>query len=226
MKRAGAIATYNSSLRDAQAAGTRQQILESVAALIERGEEPTYAAIAKQAAVQERTVYRHFPSKDELYEAFWWMVVDARLGSTGYDASDLGSLLRDVETTFRAFDGNVELVTAMLHSKHGLAIRLSTNDRRKAMFVRVVKNEIPSADAQTHERAAAITQLLYSGMAWHSMRAYWGMDSEESSACVAQALRAMFAELRRASGKRAARSPGVRANPRRSTAKKEVRSRT
>jgi len=199
MKRAAVVGTYHSALREAQAAGTRQQILEAVAVLIERGDEPTYASIAKEASVQERTVYRHFPSKDELYEAFWWMVVDARMGSTGYQASDLESLLRDVEITFRAFDRNVELVTAMLHSKQGLAIRLRMNEQRAAMFVRVVKNEIPSADAGTARRAAGITQLLYSGMAWHSMRAYWGMDAEESAACVAQALRAMFAELRRAS---------------------------
>jgi len=68
----------------------------------------------------------------------------------------------------------------------------------------VVKNEIPGADVETRHRAAAITQLLYSGMAWHSMRAYWGMDAEQSRACVEQALRAMFVELRRASGKNAA----------------------
>jgi len=202
MKRSGEAGTYNSSLRDAQAAATRQHILVSMALIIERGEEPTYAAIAKQADVQERTVYRHFASKDELYEAFWWMVVDARLGSTGYDASDLESLLRDVEATFRAFDRNVELVSAMLYSKHGLAIRLRMNDQRTAMFKRVVNSELPNAPAGTRRRAAAITQLLYSGMSWHSMRAYWGMDAEEATACVAQALRSMFVEIRRASGKR------------------------
>ena len=215
MKRAAAAAaTYNSALREAQAAGTREKILESVATIIERGEEPTYAAIAQQAAVQERTVYRHFPSKDELYEAFWWMVVDARLGRTGYDAADLESLLGDVAVTFQAFDRNIELVTEMLHSKHGLAMRLRMNARRTAMFDRVVKNEIPGADVETQRRAAAITQLLYSGMAWHSMRAYWGMDAEQARACVEQALRAMFVELRRASGKKATAKSKARSKQR------------
>jgi AcrR family transcriptional regulator len=196
--------SYESPLRDAQAKATSEQILAAVATLIESGTEPTYAAIAKQAGVQERTVYRHFPSKEELYEKFWWMVVDARLGRTGYDASTLDELLRDVKATFTAFDGSAALVTEMLHSRHGLAIRLRTNDRRTAMFQRVVQSELPDANAATRRRAAAVTQLLYSGMAWHTMRAYWDMDAKEAIESVEQALRGMFAGLRR--GRGAARS--------------------
>jgi AcrR family transcriptional regulator len=186
---------YESPLREAQAQATGEQILAAVATIIEAGMEPTYAAIAKQAGVQERTVYRHFPSKDDLYEKFWWMVVDARLGRTGYEASTLDELLCAVKATFTAFDGNAALVTEMLHSRYGLAMRLRTNDRRTAMFQRVVRNELPDADAKTRHRAASVTQLLYSGMAWHTMRAYWGMDANDASASVEQALRAMFAGL-------------------------------
>jgi AcrR family transcriptional regulator len=192
---------YQSPLRDAQAQATSDQILAAVAVLIEGGTEPTFAAIAMQAGVQERTVYRHFPSKEELYEKFWWAVVDARLGQTGYEASTLDELVRDVRATFLAFDGNAALVTEMLHSKHGLAMRLRTNDRRTAMFQRVVRSELPDADAETRRRAAGITQLLYSGMAWHTLRAYWDMAAEEAIASVEQALRAMFSGLRRGSGK-------------------------
>jgi AcrR family transcriptional regulator len=193
---------YQSPLRDAQQQATSEQILAAVAVLIESGTEPTYAAIAKQAGVYERTVYRHFPSKEELYEKFWWMVVDARLGRTGYEAKTLDELMRDVEATFSSFDRNVALVTEMLHSRHGLAMRLRTNDRRTAMFQRVVRSELPDADPKTRRRAAAITQLLYSGMAWHSMRAYWGMDAHEAVASAEQALRAMFAGLRRGAAPR------------------------
>lgn len=197
MKRAPA---YKSPLREAQAQATSQQILAAVAALIESGAEPTYAAIATQAGVQERTVYRHFPTKEELYEKFWWMVLDARLGHTGYEARTLEELMRDVEATFIGFERNAALVTEMLHSRHGLAIRLRTNDRRTAMFERVVRSELPDASAATRRRAAAVTQLMYSGMAWHTLRAYWGMDAREAVASVGQMLRAMFAGLRSGAG--------------------------
>jgi hypothetical protein len=75
-------------------------------------------------------------------------------------------------------------------------MRLRTNDRRTVMFQRVVRSELPEADASTRRRAAAVTQLLYSGLAWHSMRSYWDMDAKDAIASVEQALRAMFAGLR------------------------------
>ena len=70
------------------------------------------------------------------------------------------------------------------------------------MFLRVVRSELPDADAATRRRAAAITQLMYSGMAWHTMRAYWDMDAREAIASVGQGLRAMFAGLRSSSARK------------------------
>ena len=198
-KQPAASQAYHSPLRAAQMASTRRQILDAVAVLIERGEEPTYAAIAKAAGVQQRTVFRHFPTTDALHEAFWWDVLDARLGKTGYDASDLPALLRDVEATFQGFDRHPRLVLAMLRSVHGLQIRLRTNDRRVAMFERVARHELPHADVVTVRRAAAISQLLYSGTAWQNLREYWSMDASEAFLAVQQALTAMFEGLRRES---------------------------
>jgi AcrR family transcriptional regulator len=188
--------SYVSPLRAAQAAATRQQILDALGVLIERGEEPTFASIAREAGVQERTVYRHFPSKDELYEAFWWSVLDARLGRTGYDAASADDLQRDVDATFHGFEQHANLVIEMLHSKHGLEIRLRTNDRRRAMFERVARAELPDADEQTIRRAAAAAQVLYSGSAWHDLRDYWDMDADESAAAISLAIEALFAGLR------------------------------
>lgn len=190
-------ARYASPLRAAQTEGTKKRILEAVATIVERGEEPTYAAIAVEAGVQERTVYRHFPSKEELYEGFWWNVVDTRFGKTGYEASDLPTVLRDVEATFRGFDASPTLVAAMIFSKHGLAMRLRTNDRRTAMFERIAATELPDADAVTRRHAAAVTQLLYSGLAWHDLREYWGFGAGEAFEAVRTALSAMYAGLRR-----------------------------
>ena len=63
--------TYHSPLRAAQAAATTQRILEAVGAVLERGDEPTFAHVADAAGCQERTVYRHFPTKEDLAAAFW-----------------------------------------------------------------------------------------------------------------------------------------------------------
>src|SRR6185503_19008635 len=55
---------------------TREQILRAVGHQLEQGplEDLSFAEIARDAGVGERTVYRYFPTKESLLGAFWaWM---------------------------------------------------------------------------------------------------------------------------------------------------------
>ncbi|RPI05757.1 MAG: TetR/AcrR family transcriptional regulator, partial [Actinobacteria bacterium] len=54
---------YTSTLRERQVAQTRELILDAVTSLLgdRRADEVTTRAIAAEAGVSERTVYRHFP---------------------------------------------------------------------------------------------------------------------------------------------------------------------
>ena len=64
------------SLRDRQRAETREEILRAVGRQLEAGplEDLGFTEIAKEAGVGERTVYRHFPTKEALLGAFWaWL---------------------------------------------------------------------------------------------------------------------------------------------------------
>ena len=64
------------NLRDRQREETREQILRAVGHQLEQGplEDLSFAEIAKDAHVGERTVYRYFPTKEALLGAFWaWM---------------------------------------------------------------------------------------------------------------------------------------------------------
>lgn len=64
------------TLRDRQRAETREQIMRAVGRQMERGslEDLSFAEIAKDAGLGERTVYRYFPTKESLLGAFWaWM---------------------------------------------------------------------------------------------------------------------------------------------------------
>jgi glycosyltransferase involved in cell wall biosynthesis len=71
---------YAANLRDRQKAETRDLILAAVARKLESGplEDLSFAAIAAEANVGERTVYRHFPTKEALLGAFWaWLQAQA-----------------------------------------------------------------------------------------------------------------------------------------------------
>src|SRR5437868_14115680 len=68
------------NLRDRQREETREQILRAVGHQLEAGplEDLSFADIAKDARVGERTVYRYFPTKEALLGAFWaWMQAQA-----------------------------------------------------------------------------------------------------------------------------------------------------
>ena len=72
--------TLSSKSRDQRRAETREQILRAVAGQMERGdlEDLSFAEVARDAGLGERTVYRHFPTKEALLGAFWsWMQTEA-----------------------------------------------------------------------------------------------------------------------------------------------------
>ena len=64
------------NLRDRQREETREQILRAVGRQLETRslEDLSFAEIARDAGVGERTVYRHFPTKEALLGAFWAVV--------------------------------------------------------------------------------------------------------------------------------------------------------
>ena len=62
--------TYSSPKREAQAAATREQILDATIELLGRGVASlTIPAVARQAGVSTPTVYRYFPDKEALIDA-------------------------------------------------------------------------------------------------------------------------------------------------------------
>ena len=67
---------YVSQLRERQKAETHDQILRAVATRLESGalDDLSFAEVAAEAKVGERTVYRHFPTREALMGAFWdWL---------------------------------------------------------------------------------------------------------------------------------------------------------
>jgi len=199
MKRARAAVkrSYHSPLRDQQRSDTSERILEACSDLVAAGKELTFAAVARAAGVQERTVYRHFATKEDLEDAFWWSHEEHVSGPGTFDAQTLDELVANMKRSFAGFDANTAMVEAMLSSRQGMRLRLRGNDARRKMMLRCVDAAVPGLEARTLHRAAAAAQVLYSAPSWQMLRTFWGMDAVEASAVIEQALSALAEGLRR-----------------------------
>jgi len=198
---------YHSPLRAQQAAATRVRILEACAAIMEAGADVTYGAVAAQAGVQERTVYRHFPTKVELEAGLWGWILE-HLTHVDFEARSEDDLVAAVRRSFAGFDEGAPLITAMLHSRQGLDVRLGQQDARRAMFQGVVAAAVPGAPPVVRGELAAALQVLYSAPSWELLRTFWGLDAAAAASVVELAIRSLLAGARlRFPGASAGRAP-------------------
>jgi AcrR family transcriptional regulator len=185
---------YHSPLRESQAAATRERIVEACVALMQRGADLTYAAVAAGAGVQERTVYRHFPRKEDLEAALWYWILQ-HLTHADFAARDEEQLVAAMRESFAGFDAGAPLIQAMLHSPQGLAVRRGQQPMRRAMFEACVDSALPGAPPQVRDRAAAALQVLYSAASWEFLRDFWDMDAAEAADTIELGIRSLLAGL-------------------------------
>jgi len=168
------------SLREARAELVRERVLEGVAAVLAAGDDLTFAKVARAAEVPERTVYRHFPTREALLAAvFDW--ANRRIGFDGKAPADRGEIADLVQRAFPGFDEIAPVIRELLVAPEGLLARLSSKDERQAAAVALVEGEAPGLDPADTRRVAAAVQLLTAAATWQALRHYWDMDGDEAA---------------------------------------------
>src|SRR5690349_3625215 len=96
---------YDNSHRAAQAAQTRTAILDALVRVLARGvAELSVPAVAQEAGVSLRTVYRHFPNKRDLLHALEWHL-DARMDYSAQPyPTSFDGLADNIRQYYRALD--------------------------------------------------------------------------------------------------------------------------
>jgi AcrR family transcriptional regulator len=168
------------ALSEARSELVRGRVLEGVAALLERGEALTFAAVASAAGIPERTIYRYFPTREALLGALYeW--ANARVGTEGERPGDAEGFTRFVRQTFTGFDALAPVVRELLIAPEGRLARLAQNPERQRAALALVRHEAPRLDAPSARRLAAALQLLTAAASWQNFRDYWGMDGAEAA---------------------------------------------
>lgn len=197
-------------LMDARADLVRRRALEGAAAVLERGDALTFAAVASAAGVPERTLYRHFQTREALHLALYdW--VNERLAVDGERPTTAEAMARLVRRAFPGFDAVAPVIRELLAAPEGRLARLAANPDRQRAALGVVAHDAPGLPATKARQVAAILQLLTAASTWQALRDYWNMDGAEAAETVVLASELMLEGARAQSARvaPAARKPGA-----------------
>src|SRR3954454_1202309 len=190
----------STSLRGQHAAVTRTRILSAVAELLEEGdaEELTMPDVAAASGVSLRTIYRYYPTREELLEAAGRWIGDEVLKHPY--PRDLDEVADFFEAGARDFDERPGLVRAMAFSQLGRQVRGYRRRERLEALRRSLRAELPELDDGELRRAEAVLAYLHNILAYTTLREENGLSGDEIGKAIGWAIRTLVADLRKNDG--------------------------
>ncbi len=172
--------SYDSPVRRAQMAETRERILDAGSALVHEFESwdwrpLTFRAVAERAGVGERTVYRHFATEQALHEAVMQRLAEESgvvyEGLTIDEVSRIGAKVFASMATFAAPSWNDDEV----------GVFLAEDERRKAALVAAVEATTTGWSDEERTRAAAALDVLWTAPSYQRLVTGWKLGADEAA---------------------------------------------
>jgi AcrR family transcriptional regulator len=185
------------TLRDQQAAVARNRILHAVAELLELegAAELTMPQVANLSGVSLRTVYRYYPTREELLDAAGrW--IGGELLRQGYPTS-LDDVADSFERACTEFDERPGLVRAMATSQVGREARSSRRRERLDAIRQLLEQEVGALTERELRQAEAVLAYLHNMLAYTTLREEQHLSGGEIGEALGWAIRTLVADLRR-----------------------------
>lgn len=173
---------YDSPVRRAQAAGTRERIVAAGSELVHGFEswdwdQLTFRAVAAQAGVGERTVYRHFPTERLLHDAVMHRLHEE--AGVDYEAVTIDNL---AEVTTRVLTSMGQFPTAPTTSVPTDPVFEEVDARRRAALHRVVAEL--DLDDRSRGSIAALLDVLWNLPAFERLVRGWDLEPDRAAAAL------------------------------------------
>lgn len=184
------------SLREQHAVATRERILGAVADLLERGEaeELTMPGVAEASGVSLRTIYRYYPTREDLLEAAGRWIGDELLKHPY--PRDLDEIADLYQVGCRDFDERPGLVRALALSQLGQRVRGYRRSERREAIEEALRAELGGLSEKELRQAAAVLSYLHNMLAYTTLREESGLSGEEIGEAIGSAIRTLVADLR------------------------------
>ncbi len=185
-----------SSLQKKRATVTRDHILAAAySLLVEHPERPfAHEAVAREAGVGARTVYRYFPAQADLFEALWLRV--RRDSGTVFPTAE-AEIVPRIGVLYRAFEQNEKLIRAVMESPAGARVRARGAPEGRAGFDQSLRELTQHMSPAERRQVRAVFQGLHSGPFWQMLRDRGGLSGQEAIAAARWAAQALLDTLRR-----------------------------
>ena len=182
--------TYDSPLRRAQADLTRQLILETTLRLIVGGVEGvTMQLVAREAGVALRTVFRHFPTREDLLDAAWH-ALNAQLGEMP-DLAGIDDVTAFIPELFGRYAGIEDQIRAVMLGSAMQASRRRHGSVRARKMRQAIEGAMATGDERSRRMAASVAYILTIPIASILLKDNFGLTTDEASHAVAWAVRAL-----------------------------------
>lgn len=174
---------------------TRKLIMDAAHALLRAASvtELTVRAVAQQAGMSERTVFRYFPSRDALLDTVAAQLL-SEMALPGQPES-LEELLAAPAALYGAFEARADLTRAVLHTDLVDRVRaLQASSRWKAVAA-LLAQAAPGYGEEQRRIAVANICFHLTASSWHYYRFLFGFTVEEAVRCSETAVRQALAGL-------------------------------
>lgn len=181
---------YHSPLRSRQKEQTRDLILNAVDVILRRApvSEVTIAAVARQADITDRTIYRHFATREDLLNASWRRALRAFIRGQTQQVETLDQILELTRAAYENFDANEGIVRAIISAPEGVEVRKRPAEIRLEMLRKAYASLLAGIPDEQVKAVVMATHVLSSASSWSHLRDYCGLDGVEGGKVAALAI--------------------------------------
>jgi AcrR family transcriptional regulator len=188
--------TSGGTLRDQQTEFTKQLLLDAARKVIMETDPSEFSMqkVAEEAGVSHRTVYRYFPSRQALIDAFSDWAESSLQGRMSLDEL-LAQRPFDARPVFERFDLHAEYFQTSVRFSNW-DIRPSSQRIRDTRIREWFDGEFPDLDPYEADKAFAVIRHLLGIQTWAALRQRFGFQDGEVGEAVKWAIDELMNGLR------------------------------
>src|SRR4051812_11124299 len=204
--------SYSSAIRDAQVETTRALLFDTARTMLVEGglEALTLPKLAQVAGVSVPTVYRHFPTLDDLFRAFLdWLRPHLGLTAERFLTTTPEQLPSVPLENYPRYEAEAAVLRPLMESREFNRVRVaSLRDRARTASAPLRPHASGRSEAELEALTGAIW-VMASPQVWRWMRDTWGLENEEAAKAASWAIGTLRDAL--------ARGPEIKTKPRAGT---------